>query len=127
MSKISDQISSIPWFAPEVGGREKELVLQVIESNYINDGEVTRKFEDTIAKFIGVKHCVAVTSGTAAISLALMGLGIGHDHEVIVPDLTFIATANAVRLTGANVKLSDIEPYRFSLDIEKLEADLLVD
>ncbi|MCX5710187.1 MAG: DegT/DnrJ/EryC1/StrS family aminotransferase [Candidatus Omnitrophica bacterium] len=110
-------MKKIPWFSPKTGRREKELALRVIGSNYLNDGEYTRIFEKKIAGFIGVKHCVGVTSGTAAISLSLMGLGIGHGDEVIVPDLTFIATANAVRLTGATVRLADIEPRRFSLDV----------
>jgi perosamine synthetase len=122
--RMTDQPAgtSIPWFLPEVGQREKELVLEVLESNYINDGNVTRLFESRIAEIIGVRHCVAVTSGTTAITLALMGLGIGSGDEVIVPDLTFIATANAVRLAGADVKLVDIEPKRFVLDNEKTFA-----
>jgi perosamine synthetase len=117
--EISD---TIPWFLPEVGQRDQEMVLDVLKSNYINDGEVTRLFESRIAEFLGVKHCVAVTSGTAAIALSLMGLGIGAGDEVIVPDLTFIATANAAKLAGADVKLVDVEPRRFTLDTEKVVA-----
>ena len=112
----------IEWFTPEVGDREKELVLEVLESNYLNDGSISRQFERKVAEFIGAKHCVAVTSGTTAISLALMGLGIGPGDEVIVPDLTFIATANAVRMTGADVKLIDCEPHRLTIDIDKVSA-----
>jgi len=111
---------SIPWFAPETGLREKELISDVIESNYLNDGQYTRRFEEKIAEFIGVKHCVAVTSGTVAITLALLALGIGYGDEVIVPDLTFIATANAARLAGADVKLVDVERERFTIDTEKI-------
>ncbi len=114
--------ASINWFGPELGEREKGLVREVLDSNYLNDGNVTRAFETKIAEFIGAKHCVAVTSGTAAIALALMGMGIGHGDEVIVPDFTFIATANAVRLTGAQVKLVDIEPKRFSIDVEQVKS-----
>jgi len=110
---------SIPWFAPEIGQRDRDLVLEVLGSNYVNDGNVTREFESRIAEWIGVKYCVAVTSGTAALALALMGFGIGPGDEVIVPDLTFIATANAVRLAGADVKLVDVEPTRFTLNIDK--------
>lgn len=114
----------IPWFGPEVGAREKELIAEVIDSNYINDGPVTRRFEAQIAKLAGTRYAVGVTSGTAAISLALMGLGVGRGDEVIVPDLTFAATANAVAMTGAEVRLADIEPARFGLDAEKLRAAL---
>jgi len=110
----------IPWFLPEFGLDEQKRVQNVISSNYLNEGEVTCEFETAIAEIVGVKHCVAVTSGTAAISLALMGLGIGSGDEVLVPDLTFIATANAVRLTGAEVKLVDVEPTRFTIDVNKV-------
>lgn len=119
---MSDLKPHITWFAPETGEHEKKAVLEVLDSNYLNDGDVTRLFEARVAGIIGVNHCVAVTSGTAAIALALMGLGVGHGDEVIVPDLTFIATANAARLAGAEVKLVDIEPERFAIDIEKIPS-----
>jgi perosamine synthetase len=121
---MNDMARPIPWFGPEVGAREKELLAEVIDSNYINDGPVTRRFEAGIAKLAGTKYAVGVTSGTTAISLALMGLGVGHGDEVIVPDLTFAATANAVAMTGATVRLVDIEPRRFGLDPDKLRAAL---
>jgi perosamine synthetase len=117
MNKIS-----IPWFGPEMGRREQERVAAVIASNYINDGSIAREFERAIAEFIGCRYCVAVTSGTAAISLALLALGIGPGDEVIVPDLTFIATANAVRMIGASAKLIDVEPRRFTIDVDKVDA-----
>jgi perosamine synthetase len=113
---------SIGWFLPEVGAAEKQAVLQVIDSNYLNDGAVARDFEKRIAALVGVRHCVAVTSGTAAISLALLAAGIGPGDEVIVPDLTFVATANAVRMIGADVKLVDVEPKRFTIDPERVAA-----
>ncbi len=114
----------IPWFLPKTGAREKELAMKVIESNYLNDGSYTRIFEKKIAELIGVKYCVGVTSGTAALALALMGMGVGPEDEVIVPDLTFIATANAVRLTGAKVKLVDIDPRRFTIDINAVAENI---
>jgi perosamine synthetase len=116
------QGKAIQWFAPEVGTGERDRVVEVIASGYINDGDVTRVLEQRVAKAIGAKHCVAVTSGTAAISLALMAKGIGPGDEVIVPDLTFVATANAARMTGAEVKLVDAEPKRFTLDVDKAVA-----
>ena len=116
--------TSIAWFSPRVGERENELIKDVLDSNYLNDGNVTRTFETKIAELIGVKHCIAVTSGTSAIALALMGMGLGQGDEIIVPDFTFIATANAVRLAGAEVKLVDIEPKRFSIDIEQVKSSI---
>jgi perosamine synthetase len=111
---------SIPWFTPEFGGaRERERVCAVLATNYLNDGAVSREFEQRIAELVGAKHCVAVTSGTAAISLALLAVGIGPGDEVLVPDLTFVATANAARMIGAEVKLVDVEPRRFGIDVTK--------
>ena len=82
----------------------------------------TREFERRIAAFVRTKHAVAVTSGTVAIALSLMAAGIGPGDEVLVPDLTFIATANAVRLAGADVMLVDVEPVRFAVDPGAVEA-----
>jgi perosamine synthetase len=112
----------IPWFKPVVGAAETEALAEVVASGYLNDGAAARRLETEIARFLGVSHAAAVTSGTAALALALMGLGIGPGYEVIVPDLTFIATANAVRLAGAEVKLVDVEPDRFTIDVSAAAA-----
>ncbi|MEE3044156.1 MAG: DegT/DnrJ/EryC1/StrS family aminotransferase [Pseudomonadota bacterium] len=112
---------SIPWFGPQMTGNEKKYLQDVIDSNYINDGTVTRQLEEKVANLLGVQFAVGVTSGTVAISLALMGLGIGEGDEVIIPNLTFVATANAVRLCGAKVKLVDIDRTRFCIDIARVE------
>ena len=118
----TDIYQSIDWFRPEMNRDEESRVLGVIQSGFVNDGPVTNEFEANIAELIGVKHCVAVTSGTVAISLALMAVGVGAGDEVIVPDFTFIATANAVRMTGADVRLVDIDPNRLTIDADKLIA-----
>ena len=112
----------IAWFGPHLSGRELELVRGVLEREYVNDGPLTREFERKVAAFVGTRHAVAVTSGTAAIALALMAAGIGPGDEVLVPDLTFIATANAVRLAGPDVKLVDVEPVRFAVDPDAVLA-----
>lgn len=106
----------ISFWAPQIGNKEYIFVKQVLNSNYLNDGDVTRKFERELIGLLGVKHVVAVSSGTAALFVALAGLGIGAGDEVIVPDVTFIATANAVTLTGAKVVLADIDPATMNID-----------
>lgn len=118
---MSKSFPHIPWFQLEVDTSEKKLVLEVLKSNYLNDGHVTRKFETKLAKFLKIKHCVGVTNGTSAMSLVLWGLGVGPGDEVIVPDLTFIATMNAVRMIGAEVRLVDVTLDRFTIDLEKVE------
>ncbi|MGQ0663487.1 MAG: DegT/DnrJ/EryC1/StrS family aminotransferase [Pseudomonadota bacterium] len=114
----------IPWFAPQMTGGELGRLKGVIEANFLNDGPLTAEFEARIARLTGVEYCVATTSGTTAIALALMALGLGPGDEVIVPDLTFIATANAVRLAGAEVRLVDVEPRRLALDPDRAAAAL---
>ena len=97
-------------------GGELELVREVIESNYLNDGDVTERFERAVADRVGSKHAVAVTSGTTAIFLALVAAGVRAGDEVVVPDMTFIATANAVRLAGGTPVLADVDERTLNLD-----------
>ena len=123
MSLTRDHPSQpIAWFGPHLTGRELERLRDVLDRQYVNDGPLAREFERRIAAFVGTRHAVAVTSGTSAIALSLMAAGIGPGDEVLVPDLTFIATANAVRLAGADVKLVDVEPVRFGVDPDAVEA-----
>src|SRR5215470_9764851 len=118
---MSDPIKPIAWFGPHLTGRELERLRDVLETQYVNDGPLAGIFERRIAALVGTRHAVAVTSGTAAITLALMAAGIGPGDEVLVPDLTFAATANAARMAGADVKLVDVEPVRFGIDQDKVE------
>jgi len=108
--------ASIPWWVPEIGAEERAALLRVVDSNYLNEGQVTTEFELRCAALFGARHAVATTSGTAAIFLALAGLGVTRGDEVIVPDVTFIATANAVTLTGATPVLVDIDPETLNID-----------
>jgi perosamine synthetase len=106
----------IEFWTPQFSAEEKAMLGRVIDSGFLNDGEVTGQFERQMAELLGCKHVVATTSGTAAIFLALAGIGVGPGDEVIVPDVTFIATANAVALTGAKPILADIDPAKLTLD-----------
>src|SRR5437879_9105604 len=112
----------IAWWQPEFGEAERERVDAVLTSNYINDGEVTQQFARTIARLTDARFGVGVTSGTAAIYLSLMALGIAHGDEVIVPDITFIATANAVSMTGATAVLADVDPSTLNLSVAAMQA-----
>jgi len=113
---------TIPWWMPKVGPAEYALVRQVLDSDYLNDGDITSRFEQDIAALLGARHAVAVTSGTTALALALAALGIGQGDEVIVPDLTFIATANAVTLVGARPVLVDIDRQTLAMSPEACAA-----
>lgn len=106
----------LQWWSPVMGEREKEMLCEVIDRQFPNDGEYTDRFEAKIAEICDVSYAVAVTSGTAAITIALLACGVGHGDEVIVPDITFIATANAVQWAGATPILVDVRQSDFMLD-----------
>jgi len=111
----------INWWEPKTGEEEKALLLEVLDSNFLNDGEYTTRFEKMLAELLGCKHAVAVTNGTSALFLALVGSGVGPGDEVIIPDITFIATANAVVLAGAKPVLVDVDPKTLNISPAKLE------
>ncbi len=87
---------------------EERAVLEVLRSKWLTMGAVTQQFEAEFADFLGVKHAIAVSNCTAALHLALLALEIGPGDNVIVPSLTFVATANAVLYTGAEVRFADV-------------------
>lgn len=112
----------IPWWEPRIGSTaEREYIKKVFADNYANEGKLTTQFEEKIASALGVKHAVATTSGTNAIFLALKASGIGHGDEVIVPDATFIATANAVTLSGGKPVLVDIDPKTLNISVAAIK------
>lgn len=115
-------MADIPWWLPEFGERERSLVQEVFDSNFINDGALTTELERRVAERLGARFCVATTSGTTALFLSLAAKGIGHGDEVIVPDVTFIASANAVTMAGATTVAVDVDPEQLTIDPEKVRA-----
>jgi len=112
----------IPISRPSIGERETELVLDAVRSGWVSSiGEYVDRLEHDFAKFCGVKHAIAVSNGTTGLHLALAVLGIGPGDEVIVPDLTFVATANAVAYVGATPVLADIDPDSLCIDPASVE------
>ncbi len=92
----------------DLGDEEIKAVVNVLRSKWLSMGPVTQKFEQEFAKYLGVKHAFAVSSGTAALHIACRILNIKQGDEVIVPSLTFVATANAVLYCGAKPVFADI-------------------
>ena len=103
---------------------EKDELNSVIDSGWFTESIKTRKFEEMFAKFTKSKYACAVTSGTAGLYLALLALDIKNNDEVIVPDLTFVASPNSIIATGGKVVLCDIEKQTLNVDIEKLERKI---
>lgn len=112
----------IPVYTPLLDGCEEKYVLDAVRSGWISSlGSYVTRFEQEFARFCGVRHAVSVSNGTVALHLALHALGVGPGDEVIVPSLTFVATANAVHYTGATPVFADVDPVTWCIDPEDVE------
>jgi perosamine synthetase len=112
----------IPVAAPVLAGREREYVLDCLDSTWISsNGKYLDQFSEKFAADCGVRHAIPCCNGTAALHLALMAFGVGPGDEVIVPSLTFVATANAVMYCGARPVFVDSEQRTGNLDPAKIE------
>ncbi len=112
----------IPIARPQVGEEEKALVWSAMESGQLAQGARVREFEEQFADFVGAPHAVAVSSGTTALHLALLGLDIGPGDEVITVAFTFTATASPILHVGATPVFIDIEPRTYTMDVDQLKA-----
>lgn len=106
---------------PTIGKEEKEAILAVLESNYLAEGKVVKKFEDELSNYIGSKGGVATSTGTLALHLALMSLKIKEDNEIITPSYVCRSVLNAILYSGANPILCDVnrQDYNISFDEAK--------
>ena len=112
----------IPVYEPLLGVREEEYVLDAVRSGWISSlGKYIPQFEESFAAFCGTRFGVTASNGTTALHLATHALGLGPGDEVIIPDLTFIASASAVHYTGARPVFVDVDPATWTLDIDALE------
>lgn len=110
---------------PRLGGNEKKYVLDCLDTNWISsNGKYIGAFEESFAKFCGVGHAIATNNGTTALHLALVALGLQPGDEVIVPTVTYIATANAVRYCGATPVLVDVCADTMNIDPAVIEAKI---
>jgi perosamine synthetase len=114
----------IPLAAPEIGDAERRLVDESLRSGWVAYGPFVDRFEEEVRRLLGVEHAVAVASGTAALHLALLAVGVEPGDEVVVPALSFVSPAFAVRYVGATPLFVDAEPVYRQLDPQAL-ADLL--
>jgi perosamine synthetase len=112
----------IPISRPMLGEEEKQAVLAVMEAGQLAHGALTEQFEQAFATFTGRRHAVAVSSGTAALYLALHALGVGPGDEVITTPFTFVASANSILYCGARPVFVDIEPDTLNIAPDRVEA-----
>lgn len=106
-----------PVGLPFIGDLERARVAQTLLDGQLTQGPTVARFEETFAEWLGVRNAVACSSGTAALHLALRALGIGPGDEVLVPDLSFVATANAVVYCGATPVLVDVDAATWNISL----------
>lgn len=112
----------IPFFQPSIGNREIEAAVSVLQSGWLTTGHKCREFEARFAEFLGGDvEAVAVNSATAGIHLAGEACGIGHGDSVLVPTLTFSATAAAFHHLGADIVFVDVDPVSLTIDLDDAE------
>ncbi|MCF8296751.1 MAG: DegT/DnrJ/EryC1/StrS family aminotransferase [Saprospiraceae bacterium] len=110
-----------PIYLPDITEHEKKLVNDCLDSTWISSrGEYIEQFEEIVADYVGTKHAVAVSNGTVALHLALLAHGIGSGDEVLVPDLTYIATANAVLYVNATPVFVDVEQKSWNISCDDI-------
>lgn len=115
----------VPFFRPSIGEEEIEKVAECMRSGWLTTGPNSAAFEAEFARFLGGDiGAVAVNSATGALHLALEALGVGEGDEVILPSLTFTATAEVVRYVGATPVFVDIDPDTLCLDIADVAASI---
>jgi dTDP-4-amino-4,6-dideoxygalactose transaminase len=115
----------IPLFDVELGELEVAAVAETLRSGWLTQGPRTERFEREFAEHLGARHAVALSSGTAALHLAYLAAGIGPGDEVIVPAITFVATANAARYCGATPVLADVlGPHDLGIDVADVESKI---
>ncbi len=115
----------IPVAEPLLDGRETEYVLECLQTNWISSqGKFITQFESAFAEYCGVRHAIAVNNGTAALHLCLLALGVKAGDEVIVPSLTYVATANAVRYCNATPVFVDNDLRTFNIDANEIAAKI---
>jgi len=115
----------IPIFEPYFTGNEKKYLNDCIDTTWISSqGTFIQKFEESLSKYHNLKNAVVTSNCTTALHLALKSLNIGIDDEVLCPDLTFIAPANMIALSGAKPVLVDVDPFTLTIDPKQIERHI---
>ncbi len=114
----------IPLARPDLTEREIEAVVRVLRTPYLSLGPMLQEFERKLSEYAGVKHAVAVNSGTSALHLCVKALGIGEGDEVITTPFSFIASANCILFERARPVFVDIDPQTLNIDVSQIEGEI---
>src|SRR5215217_9438122 len=116
--------SFLPFHVPEIGDDEIQSVVETLRSGWLTTGAKVKKFEEDFARYTRARYAVAVNSGTSALHLALEAIGIKEGDEIIVPTMTFTATAEVVLYLKAKPVLVDCQPDTLNIDPEQIEKSI---
>ncbi|MEM6807169.1 MAG: aminotransferase class I/II-fold pyridoxal phosphate-dependent enzyme, partial [Bacteroidota bacterium] len=117
---------SIPLSIPTLGGNEWTYIKECLDTNWVSSvGSYVTAFEESLASYTGAPYAIATVNGTAALHISLILAGVERDDYVIVPNITFIASANSVAYAGANPLFIDIEEESWQMDLNLLESFLI--
>lgn len=123
---MSNPSSLIPLSVPNISGNEWKYVKECLDTGWISSvGSYVNKFEEAVAAFTGARYAVAVVNGTSALHICLQLYGVKQGDYVIIPNITFVATANSVRYMGADPIFIDADPDSWQMDLDMLEEFLV--
>jgi len=115
----------VPLHNPVFEGNEEEYLVDCVRSNFVSSvGAYVDKFEEMLSEYTGVKRAVVAMNGTAALHICFLVVGVGPGDEILLPSLTFVATANAVSYSGATPHFVDVEKNTLGIDADKLDSYL---
>ena len=121
---FNDLHIKVPFVLPDITNEDKRAILATLDQNLLTDGPKLKEFENKFAKFTGVRYAIGVSNATAALQLSLKAIGIGKGDQVIVPDLTFVASINAILFTGATPVIVDIDKEDYNISIDSIKKSL---
>ena len=121
---FNDLHIKVPFVLPEITNEDKRAILATLNQNLLTDGPKLKEFENKFAKFTGARYAVGVSNATAGLQLSLKAIGIGKGDQVIVPDLTFVASINAILFTGATPVIVDIDKEDYNVSIDSINKSL---
>ena len=121
---FNDLHIKVPFVLPEITNEDKTTILATLNQNLLTDGPKLKEFENKFAKFTGARYAVGVSNATAGLQLSLKAIGIGKGDQVIVPDLTFVASINAILFTGATPVIVDIDKEDYNISIDSIKKSL---
>ena len=121
---FGDSSINVPFVVPMITSDDKKSITNALNSRLLTDGPLLKKFETKFAKFTGSKFAIGVSNATSALHLSLKSIGVGKGDEVIIPNITFVATANAVLYTGATPVLADVNYDDLNISSKSIKENI---